>query len=150
MKLIRKEDMENYCNGKEYLDQTSINDDLELLIEDLRLGKEPSEDVRTYFLPKLTEEELELVEKKDLRYLQTLMYSDSGFPINHFHKITNAFCKCLNCKYPHCKCPLFNIKLGYLDVLAEMKVSESDSKFVQGICYRYTYTIENSSTSNCS
>ena len=62
--------MESYCKGEKEL-KDSVNDDLESLFENIRLGKEPDEKVETYFLPKLTEEELELVEKRDPRYLQT-------------------------------------------------------------------------------
>ena len=69
-KLITKEAMENYCKGKES-EKNSVNDDLESLFEDLRLGKQPLERVWTYFLPKLTEEELEAVERKDPTYLET-------------------------------------------------------------------------------
>ena len=69
-KLITKERMENYCNGKEYAKE-SVNDDLEKLFEDLQLGKEPDDDVATYFLPKLTKEELDLVERKDEDFMHT-------------------------------------------------------------------------------
>ena len=48
----------------------SVNDDLESLLEDLRLRNEPKEKSFTYFLPKLTEEEMELVERKDPIYLE--------------------------------------------------------------------------------
>ena len=66
--LITKEDMESFCEGKK-LRKESVNEDLESLFEKIRLGKQPEfEDVRTYFLPKLTEEELELVEQKDPNY----------------------------------------------------------------------------------
>ena len=112
-KLITKESMEKYCKG-EKKEKDSVNDDLESLFEDLRLGKEPDEkEVWTYFLPKLTEEEMELVETKDPNYLQTFSNGD------------------------------------YADVEeAEMKLSESDSKFVEGYARRTTYTIENSSEQN--
>ena len=63
--------MESYCKGEEWL-KDSVNDDLESLFENIRLGKEPDEYVETYFLPKLTEEELELVERRDTSYLQTV------------------------------------------------------------------------------
>ena len=39
-KLITKEKMENYCKGKENK-KSSINDDLESLYQDIRLGSEP-------------------------------------------------------------------------------------------------------------
>ena len=69
-KLITKEKMESNCKGEEYLKE-SVNEDLESFFENIRLGKEPDEYVKTYFLPKLTEEELELVERRDTSYLQT-------------------------------------------------------------------------------
>ena len=62
--IITKEAMEKYCKGEECR-KNSVNDDLESFFEDIRLGKEPHEDATTYFLPKLTEEEMELVERKD-------------------------------------------------------------------------------------
>ena len=68
--LITKEEMESYCKGEKD-EKDSVNDDLESLFENIRLGKEPDEKVYTYFLPKLTEEELELVERRDTSYLQT-------------------------------------------------------------------------------
>ena len=72
-RLITKEAMKNYCKGENY-EKVSVNDDLESFLEDLKLGKEPEDDVPTYFLPKLTEEELELVETEDITYFKTLSY----------------------------------------------------------------------------
>ena len=66
--------MESYCKGEEF-EKDSVNDDLESLFENIRLGKEPDECVWTYFLPKLTEEELKLVERRDTSYLQTFLHS---------------------------------------------------------------------------
>ena len=71
--LITKEKMESYCKGEE---KYSVNDDLELFLENIRRGNEPDEEVATYFLPKLTEEELELVERRDKSYLHTFSYSN--------------------------------------------------------------------------
>ena len=68
--LITKEKMESYCKGEEK-EKYSVNDDLESFLENIRLGEEPDEEVNTYFLPRLTEEELELVERRDTSYLQT-------------------------------------------------------------------------------
>ena len=59
-RLITKERMENYCKGKEFR-KVSVNDDMESLLLDLQLGSKPDEEVLTYFLPKLTKEELKLV-----------------------------------------------------------------------------------------
>ena len=47
------------------LNELSITDDLQSLFEDLRLGKRPTEEVNSYFFPKLTEAEIELVENYD-------------------------------------------------------------------------------------
>ena len=60
--LIIKEKMESYCKG-EWPEKDSVNDDLESLFENIRLRKEPKKYANTYFSPKLTEEELELVKK---------------------------------------------------------------------------------------
>ena len=73
-KLITKEAMDKYCKGEEDWGKYSVNDDLESLFGDLRLGKEPNEWVNTYFLPKLTEEEMELVKRKDTTYFETFDY----------------------------------------------------------------------------
>ena len=69
-RLITKETVENYCNGREY-QKGSVNDDLAKLFEDIQLGKSPDDDVETYFLPKLTTEELDLVERKDHDFMKT-------------------------------------------------------------------------------
>ena len=69
-KLITKETMENHCNGKEDV-KKSVNDDLEKLFEDIQLGKKLSGWVNTYVLPKLTKNELGLVERKDEDFMNT-------------------------------------------------------------------------------
>ena len=68
--LITKEKMESYCMGEERT-KNSVNDDLESLLENILLGKELDEVVVTYFLPKLTKEELEWAERRDTSYFQT-------------------------------------------------------------------------------
>ena len=103
--IITKENMESFCKG-EKIRKKSVNDDLESFFKKLKLGNEPNEDVRTYFLPKLTEEELELVEKKDFNYFQSFSWSNPDVD------------------------------------KSQMKLSESDSKYVQGFCWRKTVTIE--------
>ena len=65
--------MESYCKGEKY-ERDSVNGDLESLFENIRLGKEPNEWVESYFLPKLTEEELELVERRDTSYFRTFNF----------------------------------------------------------------------------
>ena len=77
--IITKEKMENFTLGKE--DQfESVNDDLNSMFEDLRLenGSKFGKfwDNWTYFLPKLTEEELKLVARKDSNYFKTFQTSD--------------------------------------------------------------------------
>ena len=69
-RLITKERMENYYKGKER-ETRSVNDDLEVLFEDIRLGKETDDQVHTYFLPRLTVNELILVEGKDKHFMAT-------------------------------------------------------------------------------
>jgi len=114
--LITREKMENYCKGNDEESKLSVNDDLESLFEDIRLGKEPDDGALTYFLPKLTKKELELVKIKDANYLKTFTYR-----IQHLNPDVNE---------------------------AEMKLSVSDSKFVDGWCWRKTFTIENPSQNN--
>ena len=70
--------MESYCKGEDIWRKDSVNDDLESLFENIRLGKELNEEAWTYFLPKLTEEELELVERRDTSYLQTFYHETIG------------------------------------------------------------------------
>ena len=108
--LITKEKMESYCKGEDMVKKDSVNDDLESLFENIRLGNKPDEWVNAYFLPKLTEEELELVERRDTNYFQTFLNS-------------------LNPDVDE----------------TEMMLSESDSKYVEGSCYRRTFSIVNSS-----
>ena len=72
LSLITKEGMEDKCMDKDE-ERQSINDDLESLFQDLQLGSEPDYFVSTYFLPKLTEEELELVERDDSTYTRTIL-----------------------------------------------------------------------------
>ena len=77
-RLITRETMENTCKGKDF-EENSVNDDLDTFFEDIRLGKMSNNYVRTYFLPKLTKEELDLVERKDEDFMHTFqeeMYAD--------------------------------------------------------------------------
>ena len=104
--LITKERMENYSKGKES-EKLSVNDDLESLFDNIRLGKKPDDFVPTYFLPKLTKEEFKFVERKDNNFMHTFM-RDMRADVSK----------------------------------AEMELSESDSKFVQALGWRETYTIQ--------
>ena len=62
-RLITKEKMENFCIGKED-EKLSVNDDLEILFENIQIGEEPDEFVNTYFLPRLTEHEININENQ--------------------------------------------------------------------------------------
>ena len=77
-RLITKEKMESYCKG-EMRWKDSVNDDLESLFENIRNGIKLWKRVETYFVPKLTEEEMELVEKGDTSYLQTFSGTKYGY-----------------------------------------------------------------------
>ena len=68
--LITKEKMKDMCKGQGMLKE-SVNDDIEALFADLQLGRNPKARSCTYFLPKLTHVEKDLVEKKDPNYLKT-------------------------------------------------------------------------------
>ena len=119
--LITKEKMETYCTGKESVNgsEDSVNDNLESFFQDIRDGKQLDTGgygVWSYFLPKLTKEELKLVEKRDQNFLETFSVTLVG---------------------------------GTYDAAdvdeAEMKFSESKSKFVYGLCWRATLTVKNPS-----
>ena len=113
-KLITKEKMESYCLGKE--DQKkSINDDLESFFENLQHGEPIPYSVEhndLYFLPKLTREELKLVERKDSNYMKTFIHWDPD--VNE----------------------------------AEMKLSESNAKYLLAKSARKTIRIMNNKRRN--
>ena len=75
-KLITKEKMENYCKGKEDLKE-SVNDDLELMFEGIQLGKNLDRWANTYFLPKLTKEEHDFVERKDEDFMHSFDFKNA-------------------------------------------------------------------------
>ena len=97
-RLITKEKMENYCKGKE--DRIlSVNDDLEILFERIQLGEEPDDRVKTYFLPKLTDYELELVERKDEDFMTTFV-NKMGADVDKSEMVASES----NSKYVHGCC----------------------------------------------
>ena len=106
-KLITNEKMERYCNGRSSRHRISINDDLEILFDDLQQDHKASFSY-TYFLPKLTEDEMELVEIKDPNYFRT------------FYNVTER-----GSNNPDVS-------------KHEMKMSRSESKFMYGDCRRRT------------
>ena len=78
----------------------------------------------TYFLPKLTDEELEKVEINDESISQTFAARRLVWP---------SIYETYNHENPDVE-------------IAEMQLSDSDSKFVQGLGWRRTMTIQNKST----
>ena len=70
--LVTKEKMEDYCKGKQY-EKESFNEDLESFFGDIRSGEETKKTAFTYFFPRPSEEELELVEGEDLIYMSSFV-----------------------------------------------------------------------------
>lgn len=72
--------MEDFYEGKDKNLKLSVNEDIDSLFEDLRLGQNKwqtiAESVGSHYLPKLTAKELELADKKDSRFLETF-YNDT-------------------------------------------------------------------------
>ena len=104
--LITNEKKEEYCLGNISSLQESINDDLESFFQDLENGHKPRDDVYLYYLPKLSGEEMQLAERKDPNFNETLWVPEKN--------------------------------VGE----AEMRRSESSSKFVKGWCNRKTFIIK--------
>ena len=82
IKLITKEKMEDFCKGKLGERNKTICDDLEQFFHDIQVCAEPICDFYEYtnkrkniylsfFVPKLTKEELQLVEKQDEDFMDT-------------------------------------------------------------------------------
>ena len=93
-RLITKEEMLYHCNGKKDTAGESVNEDIYSLFEDLCLGKVPDEYVDTYFLPQLTEEELDLVEQKNQNFMGTfnqMMNADVGKAVMAASKSDSKF-----------------------------------------------------------
>ena len=78
--LITKEKMENLC--KDENSEESVNDDFETFFDYIRLGFELRDlhntHKSTYYLPKLTFDEQELVETNDEAFLNTLRNTHDG------------------------------------------------------------------------
>ena len=70
--------LKNDVNWVDY--EMSINDDLEMLFVNLQDRKEiQNEEVASFFTPKLTEEELKLVEERDEQHLSTYLQYYGGY-----------------------------------------------------------------------
>ena len=74
--LVTKEMMKSIYQGL-FNDETSVGDDLELFFEEIKLGNDIEMVSRTglgmYYLPKLTVEEMILLNNKDEDYLRTFI-----------------------------------------------------------------------------
>ena len=117
MQLITKDEMEDYCKG-EKIAKASVNDYLESFFDDIRLGKEPNENDSSYFLSKVTEEELDLVERKDPTYMKDFYFFDA-----------DAEDVDKNADFVLAIMPQFD------------DVEENSEKFVHGDCSRYTFAL---------
>lgn len=110
-KPITNKDNMDFCLGKYGFRKESINDDLEALFEDLRLGKITDLKASTYFLPKLSKEEIDLIARKDQNYLATFyiedLYDDEGWK-------------------------------AYRSQSPKQRIFKSDVEYVQGMCERTT------------
>ena len=139
--LITQEKMRSFCNGKEF-EKESVNDDLDSFYEDHRLGKKPDEFVRTYFLPRLATEELELIEAKDSDFMQTFDLKMKADVDKSEMKLSKSDSKFVYCYGWRQSFTIENSLKRYFapklrDVIrTEMKASESDSKFVYGMDLR--------------
>ena len=113
--LITKETMENYFKGKRFITK-SVNDEIESFFEKIRLGEETNDDHDFYFFPRLSEEEMELVERKDDNFMNTFFYTQlSQLGLDRDADVAEA----------------------------RMKASESDSKYVDCYGNRKSLTIKN-------
>ena len=104
-KLVTQEQMISYCRGEQSFRRISVNEDLEAFFEDLQLRKDRSNyDVLAYYLPRLTEDEMALVEAKDQNYFQnfsTGVLGDSKNPdvAEHVMKMSESESKFALGKY---------------------------------------------------
>ena len=86
--LITQEEMKSYCLGKDRMYPKSINDDLEKMFEELQIGETNyliprslydelyPDPTKTYFLSKLTKDEMALIEMKDWNYFRHFAISN--------------------------------------------------------------------------
>ena len=74
-RLITKEKRDELYLGRKEMYKGSINDSIETLLGNIRLGNQPNEILNLYFTPRLTDEEMQLIDRKDPDYLQTFTSS---------------------------------------------------------------------------
>ena len=119
--LMTKEKMEDFFDFKKYpedmwIPRESINDNLENFIEDLRHKKEQEHSSETYFVAKLTKEEMEFFQNKNKEHKKTYFrWSFSTLPDTSGPDVS----------------------------VEEMKLSESKSKYVNVQCFRTSSVVNN-------
>ena len=110
VRLITKEKSKEAYKGKLKNErfwsayQESINDDLESFVNNLQNREEiEHEHVRSFFLPKLTKEELKLVEEKNPEHMKTYLFNfDADVDPKEMKKSDS--------KDKYVKCHLFELK----------------------------------------
>ena len=121
--------MKKFTSGLHLQEKQGVCDDLEHIYEEIKTGQcdfndefpvsiYPSkfEEAQSYFLPKLTEKEMQLVDMKDENHLATYSWYYAG----HLNGRQN---------------PDVDEK--------EMKLSNSESKYVKFSCQRKTFLLSN-------
>ena len=109
-----------------YKQETSINDDLESFFNHLQeissLKEIKKEDVLSFFLPKLTDEELDLIEEKNPEHMMTYFWQFDA-DVNEVEMIKSNS----NDKYLHGSCFRWTRVLN-LDVISSETSSETSSE----------------------
>ena len=98
--ITSKREKEFHMGIRYRYEKNSANEDLETFFKNVRHGNKLDSNIHTYFLPKLTEEEMELIEKKDPKYLTTLR---SPYPIKQV-SVVDVPTKNATPEYVECLC----------------------------------------------
>ena len=151
--LIDHEKMKSYCRGEDHRLQLSVNDDLEILFEDVKTEKVGFGNsvrsvygnwdmttwvrAKTYYLPRITEKEMELIEQKNQNYLQ--MFED----YNSFTSYMTKTWKRLSTLIPYYPIYLLFDVRNIPDAKGiNRKRSESESKYILAECKRRTFRVD--------
>ena len=78
LQIITKETMEKNCKIYQQINRLSVNDDIESFFKDLVLGDKSDKMVLTYFFPMLREDEMHLIEMRDLNFGESIESLRSG------------------------------------------------------------------------
>ena len=151
--LIDHEKMKSYCRGEDHRLQLSVNDDLEILFEDVKTEKVGFGNsvrsvygnwdmttwvrAKTYYLPRITEKEMELIEQKNQNYLQ--MFED----YNNLTSYMTKTWKRLSTLIPYYPIYLlFDVK-NFPDANGiNRKRSDSEPKYILAECKRRTFRVD--------